>query len=408
MTALKRFSWAHQFLQQDGEALLRNRGEAVRIETVPSLLIHRSEVITVKLGRQDACGTGRWRACRTLLVDDGAGSLPSGMTSRTGAPTLQLAKADEAPSREMSLSECLLEGAAVTSSTAAAGSPTLVGAQVKWKIECQDVFSLSSFIRCLLISAALAASQLALFVAFCSTEHGSWVLAATTLLCCGSITGVWRLSRSCAGIVGLAATVEPSIDAAPAGAGTVYEVFSISTTLDCEGSELVVRGRRKYCRTCRILRPVHASHCSICNVCVDRFDHHCSITDTCIGGSNIGRFVGFVWLTTIYVIVVFLIATAALFGSIPNASEGASPRAGASAALMALALAGAINLVPLGAGSALYVYLQLYLGGVSLWAHKKKGGPYDGFEMEEEFARIPKPFSHGTCSWRNIHALCAQ
>eukprot|EP01064_Diplonema_japonicum_P032060 TRINITY_DN594_c0_g4_i1.p1 TRINITY_DN594_c0_g4~~TRINITY_DN594_c0_g4_i1.p1 ORF type:complete len:428 (+),score=107.40 TRINITY_DN594_c0_g4_i1:47-1330(+) len=52
--------------------------------------------------------------------------------------------------------------------------------------------------------------------------------------------------------------------------------------------------QQKWCRTCNVLRPPRASHCAECDVCVDRFDHHCHITGTCVGKRNFRPFVVFV------------------------------------------------------------------------------------------------------------------
>merc|ERR1712014_559720 len=42
----------------------------------------------------------------------------------------------------------------------------------------------------------------------------------------------------------------------------------------------------KWCTACHVYRPPRASHCGTCDVCVDRFDHHCHVTGTCVGKRN--------------------------------------------------------------------------------------------------------------------------
>ncbi|KAF8569671.1 hypothetical protein P879_05429 [Paragonimus westermani] len=46
------------------------------------------------------------------------------------------------------------------------------------------------------------------------------------------------------------------------------------------------------CHTCRCVRTSRSKHCSKCNRCVAVFDHHCSMTDSCVGKGNRAWFFG--------------------------------------------------------------------------------------------------------------------
>lgn len=64
----------------------------------------------------------------------------------------------------------------------------------------------------------------------------------------------------------------------------------------------------KYCYTCQVYRPPRCSHCPRCDNCVEKFDHHCPWTGTCIGKRNYRFFYLFVSSTTIMCLFVIAIS----------------------------------------------------------------------------------------------------
>ncbi|VDN08781.1 unnamed protein product [Dibothriocephalus latus] len=43
---------------------------------------------------------------------------------------------------------------------------------------------------------------------------------------------------------------------------------------------------QRLCHTCGCVKPLRAKHCGQCNRCVDVMDHHCPVTNNCVGKNN--------------------------------------------------------------------------------------------------------------------------
>ncbi|KAH0650954.1 hypothetical protein KY284_030866 [Solanum tuberosum] len=67
------------------------------------------------------------------------------------------------------------------------------------------------------------------------------------------------------------------------------------------GSEL----KLKYCRICKIYRPIRSCHCIVCDNCVDNFDHHCPWIGQCIGLRNYRLYVLLLVIANVYFVYIF-------------------------------------------------------------------------------------------------------
>uniref|UniRef100_A0A183SU30 Palmitoyltransferase n=1 Tax=Schistocephalus solidus TaxID=70667 RepID=A0A183SU30_SCHSO len=56
---------------------------------------------------------------------------------------------------------------------------------------------------------------------------------------------------------------------------------------------------QRLCHTCGCVKPLRAKHCGQCNRCVDVMDHHCPVTNNCVGKNNRVWFL----LTGIFVLI---------------------------------------------------------------------------------------------------------
>ena len=61
------------------------------------------------------------------------------------------------------------------------------------------------------------------------------------------------------------------------------------------------------CPDCKLIRTPRSRHCAICNVCVERYDHHCTWINNCVGINNSAVYVFFLfyaWVLSILIVCV--------------------------------------------------------------------------------------------------------
>ena len=42
----------------------------------------------------------------------------------------------------------------------------------------------------------------------------------------------------------------------------------------------------RYCKHCKLIKPLRTHHCSLCGSCVMKMDHHCPWINNCVGQNN--------------------------------------------------------------------------------------------------------------------------
>jgi hypothetical protein len=89
----------------------------------------------------------------------------------------------------------------------------------------------------------------------------------------------------------------------------------------------------KFCKTCRLWRPLSAHHCSACNACVAGFDHHCDFLGKCVGAGNMRSFLLLLWLMLATSALCFTFcATVAARGIVVAVAAGGAGGAGGAVA----------------------------------------------------------------------------
>ncbi|KAI8460875.1 DHHC palmitoyltransferase-domain-containing protein [Phakopsora pachyrhizi] len=81
-----------------------------------------------------------------------------------------------------------------------------------------------------------------------------------------------------------------------------------------------VRGR--YCRKCRLVKPLRSHHCRHCGKCVLKMDHHCPWVGRCVGARNFKFFFNFLQWAFLYCSYVFATVLAV---NIRNQTSSSSP-----------------------------------------------------------------------------------
>ena len=74
--------------------------------------------------------------------------------------------------------------------------------------------------------------------------------------------------------------------------------------------ELVIQKHniKKLCPFCMIDQKNYSKHCFICNNCIEIYDHHCHWINNCIGAKNKKKFIGFLCLLLIIILVDYFIS----------------------------------------------------------------------------------------------------
>lgn len=94
-----------------------------------------------------------------------------------------------------------------------------------------------------------------------------------------------------------------------------------STFLEKGGYELAnidENNQLDICKKCGSKKPIRVHHCRYCNKCIDGMDHHCFVLNHCIGKKNYNYFIGYILLTGINSIYIFVISLYVIIKYIDN------------------------------------------------------------------------------------------
>jgi len=135
-----------------------------------------------------------------------------------------------------------------------------------------------------------------------------WHCGVCLLWACGALLGLVVASCRNPGVVPRVARNEwPATDSQGMASRCIY----------INGIQV----KQRWCKTCKVYRPLRSKHCAHCDRCVFRFDHHCTWLGNCVGLGNYRSFLGLITTASLFFGHSALITVQVLWRELHQAQE---------------------------------------------------------------------------------------